>query len=210
MTPVMSPHRYAPRDWSEVVSLVYDYPLAWIVSKANQTLQSTPLPLRPRVDDAGRIVRLDGHFARANPQVQALVAGTQDPAALALFMGANGYVSPSWMSDRTQAPTWVYASAAFQVRLEIFDDPARIKASLEDLTRAHEGGRNKAWAMNEMGDRYARLARGVIGFEAEVLSVQAKFKLGQDEREDVFTDIVTGLAAEGRGALAATLRQPEP
>lgn len=199
-------HRYAPQGWAEVVRLVHEHPLAWVVS-STEVAGATPLPLRPRLDDQGRIVRLDGHFARTNRQVQALREGGNP--ALILFMGVNGYVSPSWMADRTQAPTWIYASVAFQARLALFDDGARIAESLDDLTGGHEAGREKAWATDEMGGRFERLARGVVGFQAEVLDVRARFKLGQDEREDVFEDIVRGLRNDGRPDLAATLRRPE-
>jgi hypothetical protein len=33
----------------------------------------------------------------------------------------------------------------------------------------------------------------VIGFRANVSAIRAKFKLGQDERDDVFGDIIAGL-----------------
>lgn len=206
----MEPHRYAPRDWDEVAQLVERHPLAWVVSGEGGALENTPLPLRARRDAVGRIVRLDGHFARSNPHVQALTAAGGAGPALILFMGLNGYVSASWMADRTQAPTWVYATAAFQVRLQLFEDPAHIGYSLRDLVQTHESGREKAWSVEEMGARYAQLTRGVVAFEADVLSVKARFKLGQDEREDVFQDIVQGLEADGRAALVGQLRRPEP
>jgi len=44
-----------------------------------------------------------------------------------------------------------------------------------------------------MGLRYQSLAQRVIGFRANVRAIRAKFKLGQDERDDVFRDIVAGL-----------------
>ncbi|MHB8283460.1 MAG: FMN-binding negative transcriptional regulator [Caulobacteraceae bacterium] len=201
----MFAHKYAPRDWREVVRLIETYPLAWIVSQAG-ALSATPLPLRAHCDGEGAIVRLDGHFARSNLQVEALRAS---PDALILFMGPQGYVSPSWMQDRTQAPTWVYASAQFRTRLTLIEDAVGIGESLQDLVGAHEAGRPKAWSLTEMGARYDRLAQGVVAFQAEVLSVQVRFKLGQDEREDVYHDIVRGLGEDGRADLASWLRRPE-
>lgn len=196
---------YAPRDWGEVSALIERHPLAWVVSAGAPHLAATPLPLRPILDDGGRVVRLAGHFARRNPQVEAL---RRAPEALILFTGPQGYVSPSWMQDRTQAPTWVYATAQFRTVLELFDDPARIRASLDDLIGAQEAGRPDAWSAEDMGARYERLAAGIVAFEAEVLEVNARFKLGQDEREDVFQDIVQGLHATGQADLAAWLRRP--
>jgi transcriptional regulator len=198
---------FAPRSWAEVVELIQAAPLAWVVSSGGAGFAATPLPLRPRTDDEGRLVRLDGHLARANPQVAAL---RQDPRVLILFMGVGGYISPSWMHDRTQAPTWTYASVQVQAELELFEDPDRLRASLDDLVGANEAGRPNAWAIDEMGARYERLGRGIIGFEARVLKVAAKFKLGQDERDDTFGEILTGLGDTGQDALAHWITRFNP
>ena len=195
--------RFAPRSWDEVTDLIARAPLAWIVSQAVTGTVATPLPLRARVDEQGRPVRLDGHFARSNPQVDAL---RDDPRATILFMGLGGYISPSWMKDRTQAPTWAYESLRIKAELALFDDPARLRASIEDLVQANEAGRPRPWSAQEMGDRYDRLSRGIVGFEARVLEISAKFKLGQDERVDVLEDILAGLAATGRGDLNAAIK----
>ena len=49
--------------------------------------------------------------------------------------------------------------------------------------------------------------RGIVGFRARVLQSRPKFKLGQDERDDVFTDMVTGLRATGADELAAWMQR---
>jgi hypothetical protein len=62
-----------------------------------------------------------------------------------------------------------------------------------------------------MGERYHRLSRGVIAFQAAILESRPVFKLGQDERRDVFADIMAGLAHTGQTALAEQMtRQIEP
>ena len=40
-----------------------------------------------------------------------------------------------------------------------------------------------------------------VGFRARSLATQAVFKLGQDERDDTFADILAGLEATGMGEL---------
>jgi transcriptional regulator len=70
-----------------------------------------------------------------------------------------------------------------------------------------EAGRPQAWQVDEMGPRLERLARGIIAFEAEVLAVEARFKLGQDERDDVFAEILSGLERSGDDALATWMRR---
>ena len=192
-----------PRSPEDVARLVQAQPLGWIVSGAGPDVRATVLPLRPVFGDDGQLVRLQGHMARGNPQAEALRA---DPRALILMLGPHGYVSPSWMEDRTQAPTWNYASAQFLVEAALIDDPAGLEAHLRDLVGAMEAGRPRAWSVDETGERYASLARRIVGFDARVLETRAKFKLGQDERADVFADIVTGLAGEGATDLLAWMR----
>jgi transcriptional regulator len=199
----MNGDKFAPRSHADIERLVRAQPLAWVVSNGATSLQATPLPLRPVLDQDGRIVELHGHFARRNPQVDAL---RQQPRALLLFLGPHGYISPSWMQDRTQAPTWNYATAQFLTELTLFDEPAAIEALLADLIGAMEKDRPDRWDQSEMGPRYASLSRGIVGFRARVLQVQARFKLGQDERDDVFGDITAALEREGAHELLAWMR----
>lgn len=196
------PKKYAARSEADILDLVRRNPFAWVVSAASG-FAATPLPLRPELDDNGRLVGLVGHFARSNAQVGQLRAHGR---ALILFMGPHAYVSPSWMADRTQAPTWNFAAAAFACMLELFEDAPGIEAHLRDLIDAHEAGRPNAWSMGEMGPRYANLSRGVVGFRAVIQHRKAVFKLGQDERADVFPDILAGLDMTGEPNLAALMR----
>ena len=199
--------RYPPQAEADVARLVLENPLAWIVSANAAAWRATPLPLRPEAPESGDpIAAFIGHFARSNPHVELL---RQHPRAVVLFMGINGYVSPSWMHDRTQAPTWNYASVQYLVEIEFTEsDPAR-DAALGDLTAAMEAGRPRAWQPAEMGARYETLARRIAPFRATVLERRARFKLGQDEREDVYPDILEGLGAEG-GELRAWMQAANP
>lgn len=188
----MPADKYAARSPDDVARLVLENPLAWIVSGAAAP-QSTLLPLRPRFGEDGRITHLIGHFARGNPQVRAL---QRQPEASILFLGPHGYVSPSWFADRTQAPTWNYASAEFRVEIEFLDDPASLEAVLRDLVGAMEAGRPNAWTIEDMGARYLELAPRIVAFQAAVTHERAAFKLGQDERDDVYADIRRRLSGE--------------
>ena len=209
--------RYPPATASAVADLVLRQPLAWLVCQdADGTLAgrplavrtgATPLPLRAETDAEGRVTTLIGHFARRNPQVEALRA---NPRAQVLFMGPHAYVSPSWLADRTQAPSWNYASAAFDVEIEFDDDPVFTRHVLDDLISATEAGRTGAWSIAEMGERYDRILRGIVAFRATVVREQAAFKLGQDERDDVYADILAGLEADGEAEVAALMRVHNP
>jgi len=202
-----TPDRFAPRGPQDLADFVRQQPLAWVCSHGPAGPLATPLPLVPKFGQDGRIAAVEGHLARGNAQVAALRA---DGRATVLWLGVHGYVSPSWMADRTQAPTWNYASAQLQVDVRLVEDREAIVAHLRELTGRQEAGRPRAWTIDEMGPRLAQLAQRVIAFRAEVVASREKYKLGQDERDDVYADILAGLDAQPDAALPAWMRRFNP
>jgi predicted FMN-binding regulatory protein PaiB len=198
---------FAPKDEGQVLRLVLEHPLAWVVSQGGEGLRASPLPLRPRVGRGGRIEALEGHIPRSNPQFAALQG---DGRALLLFAGPQGYISPSWVSNRTWAPTWNFAVVQFLVTIAFDETPARLDAHLHDLVEAMEHGRPGAWHPSEMGARYETLKRMIVPFDAKVIEQRARFKLGQDERDAVFAEITEGLTRSGADALVAWMRELNP
>jgi transcriptional regulator len=195
--------RFAPTSEAEVTRLIHENPLAWVVTPGAD-FRATALPLRPIVVGKDPSVSaFQGHFARSNDHVSTL---REHPRALLLFLGVNGYVSPSCMHDRTQAPTWNYAGAQFLVDIEFIDDVAGRDAVLQDQVNAMETGRENAWSAAEMGARYAMLANRIVAFRANIVQRRVKLKLGQDERDDVYADICTAMDA-GNPELSGWMRR---
>lgn len=194
----MSGDLFQPRSDQDVLRLLREQPFGWLICGSGAAFRASAIPFRPRLGPAGTLVGLWGHLARSNPQVELL---RRDPRAEILILGANGYISPSWMTDRTQAPTWNYASVQFLTSIAFMDDDAGLERVLRDLVGAMEAGRPKAWSIEDMGGRYARLAQRIVAFEASIVEIRPKFKLGQDERRDVFADIMKGLEATEAGEL---------
>lgn len=203
-------HRYAAASPQQLADLTQQHPLAWVVCTTPQGPVAAVLPLLTHLDAAGRITRVEGHLASANPLVAAL-RGT--PQALLLWLGPQGYVSPSWMADRTQAPSWNYASLQCHVQVQLQDDPVPLRAHLDALVATHEAGRACPWAAAEMGARYEQLAARIVAFSATPTAQRERFKLGQDERDDVYADILTGLAglsSPPAAALAEWMQRSNP
>lgn len=196
--------KFSPRSPHDLPDLVRSQPLAWIVSGAAGNLQTTVLPVQLECDEAGQPLRLLGHFGRGNDHWRQLAAA---PHATVLLLGPQGYISPSWFADRTQAPTWNFISARFDVDVEIRDTPQDADALLGGLVADMEAGRPAAWGIDDMGPRYDRLSQGVVGFHARIVQTASRFKLGQDERDDVFADILRGLQLTGRDDLADWMRR---
>ena len=199
----MSNPRFSARSDEDVTRFISANPLAFVVTGNAGNADTTLLPLRPEQVSGGRLATLTGHYPRANPPVAQLQA---EPHATLLFLGPHGYVSPSWFADRTQAPTWNYAAANVSVRIEFLDTPEDLDRIVRDLVDAMEAGRERRWRVEEMHARYALLLPRIIPFRATVLDIRAKFKLGQDERDDTFPEILHGLAQGGNAALLALMR----
>jgi transcriptional regulator len=185
------------------MKLIREFPLVWVISADRATPVSTMLPVIPVSGSEGALETLVGHFARHNRHVPVL---KENPRVLILAQGPSGYISPSWLRDKTRAPTWNYAWAQFIADIEFFDEPEQIAAHLRELVEANEAGRPNAWNVDMMGARFESLAKGVIGFRAQVAQTSVRLKMGQDERDSEFHDITAALEAAGGGPLLDWMR----
>lgn len=175
---------WSSRDIRDVISA---YPLASIVPDADP-LSTIEMPVLLDCDDEGRPMSLVGHLPRHAP-ITGLLA-TQRRCTF-LFRGPDGYISPDMAGKSDWGPTWnfiIVRVAADVVPDETFTDEAL------DRTVAHmEQNRPEPWNRESLGGRYETLRGGVIGFRAPVITIAARFKLGQDERRETFDHIVASL-----------------
>jgi transcriptional regulator len=179
---------FEPRSAADLLRLVEEYPLAWVVSHGGAGFGATPLPLLAETDGNGQISTLIGHFALSNPQVGQLRAA---PRARVLFSGPHGYISPELVSQPGWAPTWNYSTAQFDVDIEF--RPEENAMALERLVTRMERDRRAPWTIVRMGQRYATMVGKIIAFRAHVRGSSARFKLGQDETPATLSEILTGL-----------------
>ncbi len=198
------PDPFRPLDDGEVARLVAEHPLAWVVARGDAAgFAASPLPLLADLDGDGRVVRLVGHMARRNRLATVLA---ECPRALILFQGPQGYVSPGVVRDRSWGPTWNYA--VVEVEADVTLRPGDNHAALTRLVDSMERDRAAPWTVAEMGPRYERLSQAIVAFHAEVRRLDARFKLGQDERPEIYRDILGSLPADD--GLAAIMRRSNP
>ncbi|GAB5349743.1 FMN-binding negative transcriptional regulator [Alteriqipengyuania sp. 357] len=165
-----------------IARLVSEYPLAWVVSRA---FNASPLPLLAERNSKGEISALFGHCARGNPLYEDFKL---DASGLVLFNGPEGYISPRHISETDWGPTWNYAVLRFKVEIEF--RPEETRASVERLLDHLEGREPGRWTTAELGARYEGMLDRIIAFRAHVCDWTPVFKLGQDEKADVFAQIV--------------------
>ncbi|MEX0807588.1 MAG: FMN-binding negative transcriptional regulator [Dongiaceae bacterium] len=173
------------------------HPLAQLVTETPSGITANPVPLLygPSPEPLGL---LRGHLARANPQWR---DSRLDRPALAIFQGAQAYISPSWYAEKAATgrvvPTWNYTTLHVYGRLAIHDNPDWLRAFLTDLTARHEGGRAAPWAITDAPEDYiARQLKGIVGFEVTIERIEAKAKLSQNRNEADRSGVVTGLRNE--------------
>jgi transcriptional regulator len=176
------------------------HPLSTLVVRTAAGLEANHIPME-LVLAAGAPPRLRGHVARANPVwAQAL----PDEPVLAIFTGAQHYVTPSWYPAKARhgkvVPTWNYAAVHASGRIRFVDDAPWLRSLVGSLTDAHEARRDTPWKVGDAPDEYvAAMLRAIVGFEIEVSSLTGKFKASQNRDAGDRDGVARGLAAEGAG-----------
>lgn len=138
-----------------------------------------------------------GHLAKVNPQSAAL---REAGSALAVFLGPDGYVSPTWYDgDRPNVPTWNYAAVHVSGPLRVVDDQdealAIIMASI-DATEAYSG---TGWDPTPSLGYVDQLLGGIVAFELIAEDVRSTFKLSQNKPVETQRRVQATLAASTHG-----------
>lgn len=98
------PEHFKEIDQAAIAALITDNPLASIVAQTDEGLIANHIPLLPSKNGV-----LIGHVALAN-DMHRLIADGQE--VLAVFQGADGYVSPNFYPSKAEhhrhVPTWNY------------------------------------------------------------------------------------------------------
>jgi transcriptional regulator len=120
-----------------------------LVSLGPDGLIASHIPLL--LDDApAPFGTITGHLARGNPQGR---GPAPEAEALAIFLGPEAYVTPSWYKSKAETgrvvPTWNYVAIHAYGRLRFIDDPDWKRAHVTRLTLSQEGKRLAPWAVSD-------------------------------------------------------------
>ena len=169
--------------------------LANLVTATMDGPTATPLPLF--LDETeGEFGVLYGHVAKANPQWRSAPIGE----ALAIFMGPEAYVTPSWYATKQETgkvvPTWNYIAVHAYGPVEFFHEPERLLNVVTRLTNIHETPRAEPWAVSDApSDFVAAQLRGIVGVRIPVTRFEGKRKMSQNRPEADRVGVAAGLAA---------------
>ena len=138
---------------------------------------------------------LRGHLARGNPHWRALEA---NPAAVAIFKGADAYISPSWYEEKRLTgkvvPTWNYSTVIAHGSVTLHHEAAWLLPHVRALVDRHEGHFAEPWSIDDAPDGYVETqARAIVGLELRLTSVEAKRKLSQNRSEADIEGVIEAL-----------------
>ena len=161
---------------------------------------ATPLPLF--LDESeGEHGVLYGHVARANPQWRSEPIGL----AMAIFMGPDAYVTPSWYATKRETgkvvPTWNYVTVQVHGPIEFFDDTDRLLKVVTRLTNLHETSRDIPWQVTDApADFIASQLRAIVGLRMPIVKLEGKRKMSQNRSEADRLGVSAGLSASDRAS----------
>ena len=202
------PPPYAQTDAAALLSLVQAYPFATIAINGADGPLLAHAPLAAEMSADGEIRSLIGHVARANPFWRAADAG--GAAAVALFSGPDGYVSPGFYPSKLEhgrvVPTWAYARIEARGVLRVETDPARLRPYVDAPTALMEDGRAAPWSADDtQSDYIATLLGRIVGLRIDITSVAGSWKLDQKKSAADRAGSAAGLRAEGKSDIASLI-----
>jgi transcriptional regulator len=186
-------------------ALIRAHPLGLLVTGGACGLLANPVPFLLDAD-ASPLGTLRCHLARANPQWRALEAGLEE--ALAVFQGAEAYVTPSWYATKRETgkvvPTWNYAVVQARGRPRVVEDRDWLRRQVEALTRLREAGRAEPWAVGDAPAPFVEAQlKGIVGVEIEIARIEGKWKASQNRPAADRAGVGEGLRGEGTEGAAA-------
>jgi len=172
------PPHFREDDPTLLMEVLQRHSFAMLVSNLDGAPFATHLPLKVRHE--GATLRIDGHFARANPHWQALEI---DPNALVIFQGPHTYISPALYQSSNRVPTWNYVAVHATGRVRVDHSADAKLATLQQLIAQYDPGYQTQFDAIDGGLRDG-LLNAIVAFELTVDKLEGKFKLGQNRLAD--------------------------
>jgi transcriptional regulator len=177
------------------------HPLATLIAMTSRGLTANHIPVLGQLDAQGGGV-LRGHIARGNSLWRELTAQSE---VLAVFVGADAYVSPNWYPSKREhgkvVPTWNYAAVHVSGRIRFTDDAAWLRELVTALTDTHEQAQPAHWQVSDAPPDYVgAMLRAIVGFEVTVSQVVGKFKSSQNRPAADRAAVAAAFEAAGRSA----------
>ena len=201
-----APDHFKENDVPTMQAAIHGAGIATLVTVNSNRPQANHVPML-LVAQEGAYGTLYGHVARANP----LSTDTTSGSALAIFLGPESYISPSWYPTKADTgkvvPTWNYVAVHATAPITFFDDRERLLDLVNNLTERHERVRKSPWAVSDAPSDYIDSAlRAIVGFRLSITTLEGKWKMSQNRIKRDQQGVVSGLKAEGAEVVANIMK----
>jgi transcriptional regulator len=181
-------------DQSELAAFIEARHFATFVVASESGPQAAHIPMILNRDATGKPMSLEGHVARNNP-VAAIAA--KPVRALAIFSGADAYVTPSlYLSKRDHGkvvPTWNYVAVHVTGVVEAFSDADALRSQVSRITDMMERPAAKPWAVSDAPNDYiAKMLGAITGVRLQIETIEGIRKLSQNRPEGDRAAVLNG------------------
>ena len=181
-------------DPSEMAAFIEARHFATLVVSSESGPQAAHIPMILQRDAAGRPIELEGHVARNNPVAAIAAAPVR---ALAIFSGADAYVTPSlYLSKREHGkvvPTWNYMAVHVAGTLEAFNDAEALHRQVGRITDMMEQPTTVPWTVSDAPNDYiAKMLTAITGLRLSIDAIEGIAKLSQNRPEGDRASVLNG------------------
>jgi transcriptional regulator len=187
---------YKEPDEEKVLQFVKDHPFTFLTGcDANNKPVVTQVPVF--IDEREGKLFLSGHLMKNTDHHKAFLHNSN---VLAVFTGANAFVSASWYDNKQQGGTWNYMSVHAKGVLKFLDMQALLDV-LKRTTNHFENNPHSGANFDDLPAEYVQqMAKAIVAFEIEVQQIDHVFKLSQNRDEKSYDTIIEKLQERGAGA----------
>ena len=174
------------------MEFIKQHPFAFLAGcDADGRPVATQIPLF--IDERDGKLFLSGHMMKNTDHQKAFM---QNNNVLAVFTGANTYVSASWYEDKQQGSTWNYISVHAKGQLRFLDETALLSV-LKRTTNHFENNPHSRANFDDLPSEYVqRMTKAIVAFEIAVQQMENVFKLSQNRDEKSYDNIITKLDSQ--------------
>jgi transcriptional regulator len=181
------PENYSLTNQAEIHEFLHKNGFALLINQTFGKLWATHVPLVLDFKSDGTPYLL-GHISKANPQHEGFAENNE---ILAVFTGPHAYISSSWY-DHENVPTWNYIAVHVYGKIKIHSHEEAV-LGLKKLVDKYEEKSENPIRVENLSEKTMREARGIIGFEIEITSIEAQKKLSQNRDDVNYKNIISEL-----------------